>query len=78
MSRPGRFQIVETEAGFHVRLVGANGEPVVTSEPYTAMATAVDAIGVVCVAVDALRAHVNAIEEVDERPAGDETTRVES
>lgn len=65
--RPGRFVVVRTDAGFHVRLVGANGEPVLTSEAYTDVQTAVDAIGVVCAAVDALRAHVNTIEEVDER-----------
>lgn len=70
MSRPGRFQVVRTDAGFHVRLVGANGEPVLTSEPYTELATAVDAIGITADAVDALREHVDSIEEVDERTGG--------
>lgn len=70
MSGPGRFQVVTTDAGLHVRLVGGNGEPVVTSEVHPDVRTAVDAIGVVCEAVDALRAHVNSIEEVDERTAG--------
>jgi hypothetical protein len=74
MSRPGRFQVVTTDAGFHVRVVGAQGEPVVAGEVLTDVRTAVDAIGVVCEAVDALRAHINSIEEVDERTAGSEDT----
>lgn len=79
MSRPGKFVVVTTDAGLHVRLVGANGEPVMTSEPYTDVRTAVDAIGVVCAAVDGLRAHVNSIEEVDERTTGsDAGTAVQS
>lgn len=28
----GRFEIVHTDAGHHVRIVGANGEPLATSE----------------------------------------------
>ena len=34
MSRPGKWQRVHTEAGWHLRLVGANGEPVLTTEVY--------------------------------------------
>jgi uncharacterized protein YegP (UPF0339 family) len=47
----GRFEIVCTSAGFHVRTIGANGEPLQTSEVLTSRAAAeanVDAvIGVV-------------------------------
>lgn len=28
----GRFEIVRTDAGWHVRIVGANGEPLAVSE----------------------------------------------
>lgn len=31
----GRFEIVHTDAGHHVRVVGANGEPLMTSEVFT-------------------------------------------
>lgn len=31
----GRFEIVRTNAGHHVRVVGANGEPLLTSEVLT-------------------------------------------
>jgi len=30
--RNGRFEIVRTDAGHHVRIIGANGEPLMTSE----------------------------------------------
>lgn len=33
--RPGTWQSVRTAAGWHLRLVGANGEPVLTTEVYT-------------------------------------------
>ena len=39
-----QWQIVRTARGYHVRLVGANGEPVIWSEPYTDQATAEEAI----------------------------------
>lgn len=32
--RPGTWERVHTDAGWHLRLVGANGEPVMTSEVY--------------------------------------------
>lgn len=31
----GRFEVVRTDAGHHVRVVGANGEPLMTSEVLT-------------------------------------------
>lgn len=31
----GRFEIVRTDAGHHVRVIGANGEPLMTSEVLT-------------------------------------------
>ena len=35
MTRPGRWETVQTDAGWHLRLVGANGEIVLSSEVYT-------------------------------------------
>lgn len=34
MTRPGRWEHVITDAGHHLRLVGANGEIVMTTEVY--------------------------------------------
>lgn len=43
MSSP-RFEIVRTDAGWHVRFRAANGEPVMTSEIYTRRQAAVNAV----------------------------------
>jgi uncharacterized protein YegP (UPF0339 family) len=47
MPRPGIWQRVHTDSGWHLRLVGANGEPVLTSEKYTQRSTATEALSVV-------------------------------
>lgn len=44
MTRRAKWQKVKTEAGWHVRLVGANGEIVFSSEVYTREETADDAL----------------------------------
>lgn len=41
---PGHFEKVATDAGWHVRITGANGEPVFSSEVYTEEKTADEAI----------------------------------
>ena len=47
MPRPGIWQRVHTDAGWHLRLIGANGEPVLTSEKYPEKRTATEALSVV-------------------------------
>ena len=45
--RRGRFEVIQSEAGFHVRIVGGNGEPLATSEVLATKAAAeenIDAI----------------------------------
>lgn len=42
--RPGTWQRVRTESGWHLRLIGANGEPVLTSEVYTDPRTVTNAL----------------------------------
>jgi uncharacterized protein YegP (UPF0339 family) len=39
-----RFDVVRTNAGYHARFVAANGEIVWTTEVYTQLDTALDAI----------------------------------
>lgn len=43
----GRFEIVRTDAGHHVRVVGANGETLMTSEVLTSEANAFNNIDAV-------------------------------
>lgn len=61
MSRAATWEIVRTEAGYHLRLVGANGEPVATTEVYTTRETALMALSIID-AVD-----VQEFRSVDER-----------
>lgn len=44
MTRPAQWKKVKTDAGWHVRLVGANGEIVLSSEVYTREDTADEAL----------------------------------
>lgn len=44
LTLPGHYEKVITDEGWHVRIMGANGEPVFTSEPYTEEGTANEAI----------------------------------
>lgn len=48
------WEVVRTDAGFHVRFVAANGEPVLSSEVYPRKETAEEAIDLVCDAVIAV------------------------
>jgi uncharacterized protein YegP (UPF0339 family) len=57
------FELVRTDAGWHVRLVGMNGEIVMTSEVYTRRASA-QAVFALC------RGAINRPEYVDERTPG--------
>jgi uncharacterized protein YegP (UPF0339 family) len=43
-----RWEIVRTDAGWHVRFVAANGEPVVTGEVLSSRQDALKAIASVC------------------------------
>lgn len=45
--RTPHWQRVRTDAGWHLRLVGGNGEPVLTSEVYTDQRTVEEALRVV-------------------------------
>lgn len=45
--RPGRWQVVETDAGWHLRLIAANGEPIVWSETHPDEDAAWNALAVV-------------------------------
>ena len=76
MTRPGTWERVHTDAGWHLRLKGANGEPVLTSEVYidprsceNALEVAIRAIGltdVYTVSIGGLLA------DVDERASTEE------
>lgn len=72
-TRPGTWERVRTNAGYHARLVGANGETVLTSEVYPDPDTATEAIAL---AARTGRATVFANDDepmftdVDERGAG--------
>lgn len=71
MSR-GRFEIVRTNAGHHVRIVGANGEPLATSEVLGDNVTAHhNAEAIVEIVLDALDSQSGAggwdVRQVDER-----------
>lgn len=44
LTLPGHYEKALTDAGWHVRIMGANGEPVFTSEPYTEEQAADEAI----------------------------------
>lgn len=44
MTAPPRWQHVITDAGHHLRLTGANGEPILTSEVYVDGAGVADAL----------------------------------
>lgn len=63
----GRFEVVRTDAGHHVRVVGANGEPLLTSEVLTSQANAVANIDAVIEIVKSAPAQGLAIHMLDER-----------
>lgn len=52
MIEPGKWERVRTDAGWHLRLKGANGETVVTSEVYNDASTVTEAMHIVMRAVD--------------------------
>ena len=60
-ARSPHWVTVRTDSGWHVRLIGGNGEPILTSEPYTDRRSADRAITIAKVAQD------SAFLEVDER-----------
>lgn len=63
---PGHFVIVTTDAGPHLRVVGANGEIILTSEPYADVRAAERAIVLVGQAYRSLRRGGSEIVRVDE------------
>jgi hypothetical protein len=66
MSR-GRFEIVRTDAGYHVRTVGANGETLSNSETLSTFESAVRNVEA---QVEIAQAGVDLIARVDERGDG--------
>jgi uncharacterized protein YegP (UPF0339 family) len=59
--RRGQWQVVQTDAGWHLRLVAANGENILASEVYTRRETAEQAFGIV------LNSSVSELRQIDER-----------
>lgn len=47
MAQPGKWERVRTDAGWHLRLKGANGEIVVTSETYNDARQVAEALGLI-------------------------------
>ena len=71
-TRRGRFEIVRTDAGFHVRIIGANGEPLAASEVLESRAAAeqnVDAVITVVKATSVKGVEVRHIDARGKKPA---------
>jgi uncharacterized protein YegP (UPF0339 family) len=62
-----RFEVVATDAGPHLRVVGGNGEPVAATEVYSDERDAVHAVSVIMEAIEALNSGAETIHFVDER-----------
>ena len=63
-----RFEAVRTAAGWHGRLVAANGRTVWTTEVYTRRRAAVAAINVLLAAVETHLRDPVEVRDIDERP----------
>ena len=63
----GKWVSVRTDAGYHLRLVGANGEVVLTSEKYDDPRSVQEAVNLVYRTVQQQEFAVTEIEQVDER-----------
>ena len=70
--RRGQWQCVQTDSGWHLRLVAANGENVLTSEVYTRKQAVEEAFGVT------LNSKVEPLRLVDERTHDNDANDVES
>lgn len=68
----GRFEVVRTNAGHHVRVIGANGEPLLTSEVLTSQANAVANIDAVIEIVKSAPTQGLAVHMLDERTPEEE------
>lgn len=66
MSR-GRFEVVRTDAGWHVRVVGANGEPLASSEVLTSRAAAEENVDAVITVVKAAGVKGVEVRHIDAR-----------
>ena len=62
-----RFEVVHTDAGFHVRVVGENGEPLMTSEVLTSQANALNNIDAVISIVKSASAQGIPVHMLDEQ-----------
>lgn len=73
--RPGTWQRVRTDSGWHLRLVGAQGEPVLVSETYSDYRGPFKALGVVLRSLGKVEVKDGApsvsIEDIDERDLGE-------
>lgn len=65
----GRFEIVRTDAGFHVRIIAANGELLATSEVLTSKATAEENIDAVVTVVKDVGVKGVEVRHIDARSA---------